>query len=121
MKPIGNQRSIVFGSIVSVFLLALSFVRLTGQAQNTRLPEPTGYVNDFAEVIDAATKQRLETILTNLQKRTGLEFFIATVKTTGTEDLYEYSFRVADEWKLGPTSERKGLVLLVATDNAKFF
>lgn len=121
MKPIGNQRSVVFGSIVSALLLASCFVRLSGQAQNTRLPQPTGYVNDFAEVIDAPTKQRLETILTNLQKRTGLEFFIATVKTTGPEDLYEYSLGIAGEWKLGPTSERKGLVLLIVTDNAKLF
>src|SRR5919109_3873713 len=100
MESFRNQRTIVFTVIISAFLLALCFGRLSSRAQDTRLPPPSGHVNDFADVIEPATKQRLETILTNLQQKTGIEFVIATVKSTGAEDLYGYSFHVADEWKL---------------------
>ncbi|HVS83961.1 MAG TPA: TPM domain-containing protein [Pyrinomonadaceae bacterium] len=121
MKFIGNQRAIVFTAILAAFSLVWPGANGRGQAGNTQLPQPRGYINDFAGVIDAATKQRLETVLANLKQRTGIEFFIATVKSAGAEDLYDYSLRVANEWNLGTKSERKGLVLVIATDHGKFF
>src|SRR5713101_4708429 len=121
MKFIGNQRAIVFTAILAAFLMVWLGANWRSQAQNTQLPQPVRYVNDFGEVIDASTKQRLETILANLKERTGIEFFVATVKSVGAEDLYDYSLRVADEWNVGPKSPRKGLVLVIATDTGKFF
>ena len=121
MKYLGNQRAIVFTAILAAFLLVWSGANWRGQAQNTQLPQPRGYVNDFGEAIDATTKQRLETILANLKERTGIEFFVATVKSAGAEDIYDYSLRVANEWNVGSKSPRKALVLVIAIDTGKFF
>ena len=85
------------------------------------MPKPSGHVNDFAEVLDAATKQRLEKVLENLKQRTGIDFVIATVKSTGSEDLYDYSLRIANDWNIGvPTSPKKTVLLAIAGDNGKF-
>ncbi len=48
------------------------------------LPAPTGFVNDFAGVIDAATKQQLEAKLKDLKDTTNpsVEIAVAVVKTT---------------------------------------
>ena len=121
MNFIGHQRAIVFTAILAAFLLVWSGANWRGQAQNTRLPKPRGYVNDFGEVIDASTKKRLETILANLKERTGIEFFVATVKSAGAEDIYDYSLRVANEWNVGSKSPRKALVLVIAIDTGKSF
>src|SRR6266849_7270840 len=121
MKFIGNQRAIVFTAILAAFLLVWSGASLHSRAQSTKLPQPRGYVNDFAEVIDAATEQRLETILANLKERTGIEFFVATVKSVGAEDIYDYSLRVANDWNVGSKSSRKALVLVLAIDSGKSF
>jgi tetratricopeptide (TPR) repeat protein len=121
MKFIRNQRAIVFTTILAAILLVWSGASWHGQAQNTKLPQPVRYVNDFGEVIDASTKQRLETILANLKERTGIEFFVATVKSAGAEDIYDYSLRVANEWNVGSKSPRKALVLVIAVDNGKYF
>lgn len=121
MKFIGNQRAIVFAAIVAAFFIVWSGANWRSQAQNTQLPQPRGYVNDFADVIDASTKQRLETILANLRQRAGIEFYVALVKSVGAKDLYDYSLRVANEWNLGAKIQRKGLLLVIATDNGKFF
>src|SRR5713226_3033450 len=121
MRFIGNQRAIVFTAILAVFLLACLGANWNSQAQNTQLPKPVRYINDFAEVIDAATKTRLENILVNLKQRTGIEFFIATVKSVGAESIYDYSLRVADKWNVGPKSSRKALVLVMAIDSGKSF
>ena len=53
---------------------------------DTNLPPPRGHVNDFAGVLDDASRERLENILENLQQRTGIDFVIATVKHL---DLFE--------------------------------
>jgi tetratricopeptide (TPR) repeat protein len=121
MNLIGNQRAIVFTAILAAFLLVCAGANWRGRAQNTQLPQPRGYVNDFADVIDAATKARLENILANLKQRTGIEFFIATVKSTGGKYLSDYSLRVANDWDVGPNSRRKGVVLVITTDDANFF
>jgi tetratricopeptide (TPR) repeat protein len=121
MRLIGNQRAIIFTATLAALLLVWSGGNWRGQAQKTRLPPPRGYVNDFADVIDASTKQRLETILANLQQRVGIEFYVALVKSVGAEDLHDYSLRVANEWNLGAKIQRKGLLLVIATDNGKFF
>ena len=86
------------------------------------LPAPTGFVNDYANVVDAATKQRLETILTNLKERGDIEFAVVTVPTTGGEEIFEYSLKVARGWGIGSDQgEKNGLLLVVAVQDRKYF
>lgn len=121
MRFSGNQRAFVFTAIMTALLVVWSSANWNSHAQNAQLPKRSGYVNDFADVIDSATKARLENILANLKQRAGIEFLIATVKTVGGEEIYDYSLRVADEWDVGPKSSRKALLLVIATDSGKSF
>jgi tetratricopeptide (TPR) repeat protein len=101
--------------------LALTQVIAIGFAQE-KLPPPTGHINDAAGVLNAANKQRLETILENLKGRTDLDLVVAIIKSAGNEDLYDYSLRLAGEWNLGPRAAgRKSLLLLITADNGHFF
>ncbi|HXM51545.1 MAG TPA: TPM domain-containing protein [Pyrinomonadaceae bacterium] len=119
--PFINQRAIIFALMLALICLSWFGSRAVVQAQ-ARLPRPNGHVNDLAEVLDAATRDRLEKILDNLQKRTELNFVIATVKTASSEDLYDYSLRVANDWDLGaPAGADKSVLLVVAADNGRFF
>lgn len=93
-----------------------------GQTTQSPLPRPTGYVNDYANVIDAATKQRLETVLENLKRVGQIEAAVVTVHTTGDQDIFDYSLAVARGWGIGPKdAEQAGLLLLVAVDDRKYF
>lgn len=85
-----------------------------------RLPPPTALVNDYANVIDEEAKMKLENTLANLKKRAEIEFAIATVKTTGGEDIFDYSLAVAREWAIGSKQRGDGLLLLVAVDDHKW-
>lgn len=85
------------------------------------LPAPTGYVNDYANVIDAPTKARMERWLTNLKERADIEFAVVTVPTTGGQDIFNYSLAVARGWGIGSSeSEKKGLLLLIAIQDRKY-
>src|SRR5438270_11841302 len=85
------------------------------------LPPPTGYVNDYANVLDAATKERLTAILNNLKDRAGIEFAVVTVPTTGETPIFEYSLAVARGWGVGSKEgEQHGVLLLVAADDQQW-
>lgn len=115
-----NRRTITRTLIAA--LLGLIYVQ-AAHAQTTQspLPAPTGYVNDYANVIDAATKTRLETILKNLKDQQNIEFAVVTVPTTGGEDIFDYTLAVARGWGIGPKeAESAGLILLVAINDHKY-
>jgi tetratricopeptide (TPR) repeat protein len=123
MQPFtSNTRARFVAAIVSVFCLLSLAASMRGQEQPTQLPAKNGYVTDSAGVFDAAMKERLEAILKNFKERTDIEFVIATVKTIGSEDVYEYSLRLAKAWDVGVRNSRhKSMLLVVSEDQAKFF
>ena len=69
-----------------------------------------------------APKERLEAVLEKLKDKTHLDFVVATIKTAGSEDLYDYSLAVANNWKVGaPAGLDRSLLIVIAADNGKFF
>jgi uncharacterized protein len=102
----------------------------SASGQNTRaytqapLPQPEGfykYVTDNAGVIDAATKERLATVLNRLKERADIEFAVVTVPTTGEADIFEYSLSLARGWGIGSKEgEKNALLLVVAVNDRKW-
>ena len=90
--------------------------------QQSPLPKPSGFVNDFAKVIDAGTKTKLESRLAELKESSGVEFAVVTVETTGGRDIFDYSIDVACGWGIGPPADKPGggLLLLVAIKDHKW-
>src|SRR6185503_12090549 len=121
-SPLLNQRALFFATILAVVFVAMLAPPLHAGAQEQRLPKRAGHINDFAEVLDAPTKERLETVLAALQEKTRLDFVVATIKTAGKEDLYDYSLAVANDWKIGtPASTDRSLLIVIAADSGRFF
>ena len=115
-------------TLILLVALSLACMLLAGVAvaraetAESPLPSPTGHVNDYAGVIDAATKQRLETVLENLKQRANIEVAVVTVKTTGDKDIFDYSMAVARGWGIGASDDEKnGLLFLAAIDDRKYF
>lgn len=109
--------------IVAIFCASgwLGLITSHAQTASSPLPAPTGFVNDYAGVIDAPTEERLETLLTNLKQRAEIEFAIVVVPTTGDVPIFDYTLAVARGWGIGPGGgEQKGLILLVAVNDRKY-
>src|SRR6266550_4039471 len=106
--------------IVSGMILLSSSNQL---AQTTpRLPLPTGHVSDLAGVLDAKTKDHLEGLMENLKQRSKIDFYVVTVETTGTQDIFDFSREVAREWNIGyRTSAAKSLLLVVSSGEKTSF
>lgn len=86
--------------------------------QENLLPPPTGYANDFANVIDVKSKKQLEKILGDLKRRKDIEFGVATIKTTGGRPIANYTMTVANQW--GIKGAWGGILLLVAVDDRQY-
>src|SRR2546429_8324462 len=103
-------------------LLVAAIISASGQTTQSPLPPPSGYVNDYAAVIDLATKQRLETTLGNLDRQQQIQFSVVTVDTTGGREIFDYSLAVARGWGIGSKDIQKpSLLLLVAIKDRKYF
>ena len=92
------------------------------QSDQSPLPAPTGYVNDYAKVIDDATKSRMEATLTNLDRQHQIQFAVVTVDTTDGREIFDYSLAVARGWGIGSKDVQKSsLLLLVAIKDRKYY
>jgi uncharacterized protein len=85
-------------------------------------PRPTGFVNDYANVFDANSKQRLESLLARLREKANIEFAVVTVETTNGQPIFDYSLALAREWGVGPkdSSQGGGLLLLLAVKDRQW-
>src|SRR5438874_7097884 len=115
-----GTRLSVLAAVFGLLLLASGLAQ--AQATQSPLPQPTGYVNDYAHVIDSATKERLETTLGNLDRQQQIQFSVVTVDTTGGQDIFDYTLAVARGWGIGSKDTSKpSLLLLVAIKDRKYF
>jgi uncharacterized protein len=114
--PFGVRRP-AFGDVVlAVILVAVvsGFSRTSAQAP---LPELTKPVNDFANIINPADEQQLETMIRRLQEASGDAVIIATVDTSApfatprdyAVELFENRGR-----GIGSRGKDNGLLILVA-------
>jgi uncharacterized protein len=104
-----------FSILIVTFALVLSTGgRAMAQTMQSPLPPPTGYVNDYAGVIDSATKESMETTLTNLDREQQIQFFVVTIDSTKGRDIFDYSLAVARGWGIGSKDTSKPSLLLLA-------
>src|SRR5437660_6082147 len=109
-------------SSLSCALLLLVGGSTIAQTMQSPLPQPTGYVNEYAAVIDSATEDRMEITLGNLDREQQIQFAVVTVNTTGGQDIFDYSLAVARGWGIGSKDTSKpSLLLLAAIKDRKYF
>jgi uncharacterized protein len=121
-----DNRNYRFVRLAALVFSCLLLGNVSLRAQTTQspvpMPNPPTPVVDTADVIDAATEQRLNNILKNLSenKAANAEFGVVTVRTTGGQDIFDYSLAIMRGWGVG-LGEKGGLLLVVAVDDRKYF
>lgn len=82
-------------------------------------PAPTGYVNDFAGVLSAGDRDRLEDLCATLERETGAELALVTVRTTGEDSIQMYAVRLFEAWGIGKKGQDNGVLVLAAIDDRR--
>jgi uncharacterized protein len=102
-----------------VAALAVSAFAPLVQALDTSKLKPSGYVNDFARVIDPAAKQRLENYLGEVERSTGVQIAVVTVDSLDGDPVEDVANRLFREWGIGKKGKDEGMLLLLAIHDHK--
>lgn len=99
---------------LALFLVLLTMPVQLALAQLVPIPPLTGPVTDLVGILVPEVRGQLEQELWALRKEKGSEIAVLIVRSTRPEEIEQFSFRVADSWKLGRKGIDDGVLLLVA-------
>jgi len=100
------------------WLLVLALLAVPAFAQSQQpVPKITSRVIDQTGTLTAEQQANLEDKLAAFEARKGSQIAVLVVATTGSEDIVNYSYRVAHAWKLGRPRIDDGALLIVAKND----
>ena len=114
--------------VLIVTLLLVSTVTVVGYAKadpstalGTGLPVPRHYVEDYANVVDSSHEQSLNGVLQELKQKTGAQYIVLTVQTTGRMPIAQFAVEQAHKWELGQKGKDKGMLFVLAAKDRKYW
>jgi uncharacterized protein len=110
------------GVLALLFLLMPAAAHAQAKPQSpVPLPSPFNPIVDYAHVIDADTRSKLEAIFLNLRERAQIEYSVLTVDTTNGQDMFDFAMAVARGWGIEPKGgEKTSFFLVVAIQDRKY-
>ena len=80
---------------------------------------PSGYVNDYANIIDENSKQQLEKELQLFAASTTNEITVVTIPSLDGDTIEHYATKLFESWKIGNAKNDNGVLLLISRDDRK--
>lgn len=84
-------------------------------AASTTLLEPTGYVVDSSNVLDADVEEKLTAQLKSFDSKA--QIAVVTIPSVKPLSIEEYSIKLAEKWKVGHAGTDTGIIFLIATED----
>lgn len=104
-------------AIYLFLIFGICFCRLAYSQVN--YPNPTGHVNDFANLLSSQSKEELEQKLKEYGEQTSIEVAVVTVPSLEGLTVEEYTLNLAQKWGVGDKEKDNGIVVLVASNERK--
>ena len=88
------------------------------------LPAPTGYVDDFAGVLTAQTRAKLEELCAEADREAHAQIAVVTVKSIDadkdgtTPTIEEFATALEDKWKVGSKGTDRGVLMIFVMNPA---
>ncbi len=111
-------------AVVLGWLLAITAIAQAPSATATAtalqaIPALTSRVIDQTQTLSTGDLAALENQLQTLEQTRGAQVVVLMVATTQPEDIFSYSNRVANSWKIGRKDMGDGVLIVVAKDDHK--
>jgi uncharacterized membrane protein YgcG len=107
------------GPRVAIRFVVLALVLGGGLLRAVEYPTATGYVNDFAGVLQPSTKQEIELAAMQLEANTSMELAVVTVKSVAPLQLKDYAVELFRRWKIGKKGKNNGVLFIVAVQDRR--
>jgi uncharacterized protein len=81
---------------------------------------PTGYVNDFAHVLDQTTFAQLENLCQEVDQKAHAQIAVVTIKSLDGSDIESYAVALFKKWGVGTKSTDHGVLILLVTQDRRY-
>jgi len=108
----------------SIVLAWVGIILLAGciHAAETIPPAPKAFFNDYAGVVKADTARQLNSLLEDFERQASSQIVVAVYpKMQSDSSIEDYTFRVAESWKVGQKGKNNGAVLFVFIQDRALF
>ena len=114
-----SQQTLLKLIILLAAIFLLSLITISSARAERPFPKPKGLVNDFANVISPAYKQKIAAVTGALLKKTGIPVVVVTMPDIGGAEYNDYANRLYRAWGIGKKGEDKGVLIFVAVKERK--
>jgi len=108
-------------TVPNALLLALVALLAASITQAQTQYKPQGYVNDFANIFSPAVRQQLTALCTEVDQKAHAQIAVVTVPSTNGQPIQDYSFELATKWGIGPKQSNRGVLILFAINDHKYW
>jgi uncharacterized protein len=85
-----------------------------------KMPAPTGYINDYANVLTSEAQSDMETLCREVHDKTKAQVFVVTINSLDGSSVEEFSNQLFHQWKIGEKKTDRGVLLLLAIKDHKY-
>ena len=86
----------------------------------TKMPAPTGYVDDYAGVFSDSAKSDMDALCTEAHDKTKAQIFVVTIHSLDGASIEQFSNDLFHTWKIGEKKTDRGVLLLIAIQDHKY-
>ena len=106
---------------ITLLLLIQPLHALTfAAAQPVSQLRPVGYVNDFADVLDAGTIAQLESTCQQIDQKAHAQIAVVTIQSLDGSDIESYAVDLFKQWGIGNKASNRGVLILLATQDRHY-
>ncbi|MBI3602630.1 MAG: TPM domain-containing protein [Candidatus Omnitrophica bacterium] len=105
---------ILFYRGILTALLVSAFAWSVWAQDKMNLPSPSGYVNDFAGMMEPVDQQAINALLTALESKTTTQVAVVIVVTTQPDTIEQYAVKLFQKWGIGQKGKDNGVLFLIA-------
>jgi uncharacterized protein len=109
---------------VRAFVAVVLFIWLwptVGRAEKVSQLSPQGYVNDFAGVLDPATRLQLTDLCRQLDQKANAQIAVVTIHSLEGDTVQDFANRLFQKWGVGPKGKDRGVMILLAVDDHRYW
>ena len=111
------QKSILAVAVVLLLLPSLAECSTVhALAIGGQLPQPQGFVSDFADKLSSDSKRKIESLLRKFADQNGIDVAVVTIpfEYMHGQAIENYSLALGRRWGIGRGQKKLGLLLLIA-------
>jgi uncharacterized protein len=104
----------------ALYLLLVVALLQVSWAEKINDIRPQGYVTDLAGVIDPATRQKIELLATEVEKKTGSQIAVVTVNSLEGQTREDYAADLYKHLGIGTKKKDNGALILIAPKDRQY-